>query len=279
MLRLRLIPLGLAALVASRGMAASGQSMHRWVRVPLQLPSGSAPGARCRSLRPADVDGDGIQDLVATCDGTPTGYVAWRGNAASLFPERFGNRPAEPVLPPESVDAAAAARPAPIMGGVTPETRAAALARLVADGYVPSEPPEAVALRLNEDALPDLALVEPGASAPTVFATAPLSTYVVDSTGDGTDAIPGDNVCADATGHCTLRAAIIEANAHGGADTIEFNIGSGIPTIPLPSTVLPAIGTPVTINGATGGATRVDIVRTGSFTGNGLRLASASAGS
>ncbi len=36
------------------------------------------------------------------------------------------------------------------------------------------------------------------------------------------DASPGDGICADALGRCTLRAAIEEANAHVGADTITF---------------------------------------------------------
>lgn len=41
--------------------------------------------------------------------------------------------------------------------------------------------------------------------------------YTVDTTADTADANPGDGICADATGACSLRAAIQEANAQGGA--------------------------------------------------------------
>lgn len=42
----------------------------------------------------------------------------------------------------------------------------------------------------------------------------------VNSNLDGTDVNPGDGLCADVTGSCTLRAAIQEANASAGADTV-----------------------------------------------------------
>jgi CSLREA domain-containing protein len=48
--------------------------------------------------------------------------------------------------------------------------------------------------------------------------------FIVNSTADGSDATPGDNVCEVTTGGgiCTLRAAIDEANGHTGADSISF---------------------------------------------------------
>ena len=59
----------------------------------------------------------------------------------------------------------------------------------------------------------------------------------------------------DDSGSGSLRQAILDANAAGGADTIAFNItGSGVHTIAL-ATALPAITSPVTINGySQGGA-------------------------
>lgn len=68
------------------------------------------------------------------------------------------------------------------------------------------------------------------------------NTFVVNNTGDQSDANQGDGICDDGTGNCTLRAAIEEANIFGGSDVIEFNIpgngphtlnplGSGLPTI------------------------------------------------
>ena len=45
--------------------------------------------------------------------------------------------------------------------------------------------------------------------------------FTVDSTGDGSDASPGDGACsALSSGSCTLRAAVQEANALAGHDTI-----------------------------------------------------------
>ena len=43
---------------------------------------------------------------------------------------------------------------------------------------------------------------------------------VVSTSADGPDASPGDGVCDDGTGDCTLRAAVDEANAAGGAVVI-----------------------------------------------------------
>ncbi len=70
-----------------------------------------------------------------------------------------------------------------------------------------------------------------------VALTAPASIFVVNSAAD--------------SGAGSLRQAILDANAHPGADTIVFNIpGSGLHTI-TPSAALPTISDPVTINGST----------------------------
>ncbi len=47
-------------------------------------------------------------------------------------------------------------------------------------------------------------------------------TFTVNSNGDGHDVTPGNGICETAFGNgtCTLRAAIEEANALGGANTI-----------------------------------------------------------
>jgi parallel beta-helix repeat protein len=49
--------------------------------------------------------------------------------------------------------------------------------------------------------------------------------FFVDSLDDTVDANPGDGIVADANGHHTLRAAIMEANAHAAADTIVLSGG------------------------------------------------------
>jgi CSLREA domain-containing protein len=51
-------------------------------------------------------------------------------------------------------------------------------------------------------------------------------TYRVTSTTDGGDVDPGDGRCADAAGRCTLRGAILEANARRGPDVIALQAGT-----------------------------------------------------
>ena len=52
------------------------------------------------------------------------------------------------------------------------------------------------------------------------------ATFAVNSTADAVDATPGDGFCDDGTGNCTLRAAIMEANALAGDDTINLPAGT-----------------------------------------------------
>jgi hypothetical protein len=53
----------------------------------------------------------------------------------------------------------------------------------------------------------------------------PPTSFVVDVAYDAVDASPGDGVCDDGTGHCSLRAAIMESNADADIDEIEIEIG------------------------------------------------------
>ena len=75
-----------------------------------------------------------------------------------------------------------------------------------------------------------------------------VTTFTVDSTGDGGDADTSDGVCDDGGGHCTLRAAIQEAN-QAVDSVVEFNIsGSGTQTI-QPGSALPIVASKVFIDG------------------------------
>lgn len=61
-------------------------------------------------------------------------------------------------------------------------------------------------------------------------------TFVVNSTGDASDANTNDDICRTSGGQCTLRAAIQQANSSTGPDRIHFNIpGSGVRNINLGS--------------------------------------------
>ncbi len=66
---------------------------------------------------------------------------------------------------------------------------------------------------------------------PNDIVTTELS-LTVNSTADGADANPGDGVCATSTSLCTLRAAVMEANALGGSFTFDLGPGTYSLTIP-----------------------------------------------
>ena len=63
------------------------------------------------------------------------------------------------------------------------------------------------------------------------------ATFTVDSIADTADANPGNGICADGSGNCTLRAATEESNALAGDDIINFSVtgtitlGSQLPTV------------------------------------------------
>ncbi|MCA9983212.1 MAG: CSLREA domain-containing protein, partial [Anaerolineales bacterium] len=94
---------------------------------------------------------------------------------------------------------------------------------------------------------------------------APTALFTVNSLDDN------DDGSCDVT-HCSLREAIAAANAAPGHDTIEFALGAITPTITI-SGSLPALADPVTIDGSSGGSSRVAL--DGSLaTGDGLTLTS-----
>ena len=76
-----------------------------------------------------------------------------------------------------------------------------------------------------------------------------LSVFTVDSPGDEPDWLPGDGKALTISKTTTLCAAIMEANASVGKDTIEFNIPSAGPHVIKPATRLPAIIDPISIDG------------------------------
>ncbi|HET7012248.1 MAG TPA: choice-of-anchor Q domain-containing protein, partial [Anaerolineales bacterium] len=68
------------------------------------------------------------------------------------------------------------------------------------------------------------------------FGPSPQSaTFTVESNLDEVDALPGDGVCASASGACTLRAAVMETNALAGDDHIVVPPGLYPLTIEGPS--------------------------------------------
>ena len=89
------------------------------------------------------------------------------------------------------------------------------------------------------------------------------ATFIVDSAADTVDASLGDGVCADGSGSCTLRAAILETNALTGADIIDLPAGTYILNIVGRNEDASFIGDlditdDLTINGAAESTTLID---------------------
>ncbi|HSB90724.1 MAG TPA: CSLREA domain-containing protein, partial [Anaerolineales bacterium] len=64
--------------------------------------------------------------------------------------------------------------------------------------------------------------------------------FYVDTEVDEVDANPGDGICASASVHCSLRAAVMEANALPGDDVIHLYAGA--PGVPGPSLTIQGSG-------------------------------------
>ena len=121
------------------------------------------------------------------------------------------------------------------------------------------DPAAMLPMQLNGDGMTDLVFLGRDRRAPIV-APSSATIFVVNHDVDFDDWQPGDGICESepASGKCGLRGAIREANAWPGADEIHFDLGTGTPTL-KPESPLPWITEALTIDGGTGGATRVEI--------------------
>ena len=61
---------------------------------------------------------------------------------------------------------------------------------------------------------------------------ASATVFVVNVSEDTQDSVPGDGICADVAGNCSLRAAVQESNAWAGPDTIQLPAGTYTLSIP-----------------------------------------------
>jgi hypothetical protein len=86
-----------------------------------------------------------------------------------------------------------------------------------------------------------------------IAGSASAKTFTVNDTAADSDVSPGDGICATAGGNCTLRAAVTEANALPGADTILVRAGH----YEVTSSAL-ALDESVTIKGAGAAATVIE---------------------
>jgi len=116
-------------------------------------------------------------------------------------------------------------------------------------------------MRLSPDALDDLVLLTPAGGVPRILKSVARADFVVDSTGDDDDIAIGDGLCATASGSCTLRAAITEANSATDLDSISFDIPNatdpgcdsitGVCTILVGAAGLPIVFRPAVLDATT----------------------------
>ena len=92
----------------------------------------------------------------------------------------------------------------------------------------------------------------------------------VNSDADTGDATPGDGICADADGNCSLRAAIEEANASGRPFRIDFAVAGKRAVVLTPTSPFPTFQVPIIVNG--GGELEIDGSQAGTDA-NGLTIA------
>ena len=77
-------------------------------------------------------------------------------------------------------------------------------------------------MRLNVHARPGLVVLRQSHPEPVIVVVESHAAFNVNTAADTDDAAAGNGTCADSGGNCSLRAAVQEANAHAGADTITF---------------------------------------------------------
>src|SRR5437016_8030338 len=90
-------------------------------------------------------------------------------------------------------------------------------------------------MRVNIDGRAGVVTLHQGQVSPHVMMPLPDPTFTVNTTTDLVSANP--NACLNSVaGQCSLRQAVIEANATGGTDTIMVPAGTYTLTIPRAST-------------------------------------------
>jgi hypothetical protein len=231
---------------------------------PAQL-SRSAFDAEVLSIAVGDFMGDWKQELAAlTVDGSVhllgrDGVISQSKEASVISPKRLIVAKLS-ALPKDDLLIFAGANEVHVVTTGVAGKQLSLAATIQGEDEVAAMLP----MRLNADALNDLVLLNKTDGTLTVIESQAASVFVVNTTARTTDVNPGDGVCADVDGNCSFAAAIMEANAHAGADTINFNIpGGGVPSVgthvPSASAVFNAVNEAVTIDGTTQPGGRVEV--------------------
>jgi CSLREA domain-containing protein len=98
--------------------------------------------------------------------------------------------------------------------------------------YSSGIPVAAMAMHLNTEGRLGVVVLHQGQTGPSTMAPLSDSVFTVNTMIDTVDVNPGDGICADSAGNCSLRAAVMEANAGPGGSTIMLPQGVYALTIP-----------------------------------------------
>jgi hypothetical protein len=89
-----------------------------------------------------------------------------------------------------------------------------------------SAPVAALRMRVNIDGRPGMVLLNQGQVAPSVMMPLPDPTFTVNRTDDPVPVLPITNACNGIANDCSLREAVLRANATAGTDTVTVPAGT-----------------------------------------------------
>ncbi|HLK08051.1 MAG TPA: hypothetical protein VKV30_08925 [Candidatus Angelobacter sp.] len=93
-------------------------------------------------------------------------------------------------------------------------------------------PLAAISTRINVDGRPGVLAIHQGESAPSMLMPLPDPTFTVNRNDDPVPVSPIANACNGVANDCSLREAILKANATAGTDTISLPAGTYTLTLP-----------------------------------------------
>lgn len=171
-----------------------------------------------------NVDSDGERDAIGGAEPFFQGAILSPGITSDLQPQvTFVNPASSPFSVTEPSDVGGTTRGYPLVAGSEGIDRVAPSGECSTQQTDQRYFARSRATTVDTATPCDVGAIEYQCGVPT--------TYLVTHTEDVGDLKPGDGICANAQGTCTLRAAIDEANACPGEDTVRLTPGTYFLTI------------------------------------------------
>jgi len=191
----------------------------------------SGPAMDTEAVSPVEaLDWQMAEDIPAPPNGSISAAAAGSSDSSApplLFSTRISTLPSDDLLivNPANRQLQLRYKETPKDGGAQLASKSAERSSVSVD--LDSDVTAVLPMRVNVDARPGFVTMSKGKGAPSVFLPMAGSTFTVTRADD-----PAPNGCA--VGDCSLREAIIAANADVGSDTIVFNAGIN-PTLSITS--------------------------------------------